>query len=594
MLAVVALAAMVAPVLGAAEAAAAGRTRIHGAIHPAVSRKLAEVAAVGSSAQAYARIRELWQTWEIADPAQVEAAIAAIAADGTLSPPVRVYAATLEAYARRRRGDLEGAKRQIAALGFISQWLVVGPFENDNKSGMAERFRPEHELSEPVVFDRSFEGKERPVRWRRSPAVHPYGYLDLGAMMRPQRDICAFATTYLRGRPRDLSLWVGVSGAFKLYWNDRLVLEEEAYRQLDADRRAVHVRLHEGFNRITVKLCGDESPPGLALRVAERDGSVARDLTVAASEEAGTEAAARMRDRKATGRGTPTAAGARGAQGRRRVSGPLDLFEKDLAATPTDPELLERFARYLTVTGGDAEASHQARDLARRAAEAAPTVDRLLLAATLAEDRNGQRGWIEQAASLAKTPEQRAAALLARARLARGGPNWREAFPLYAELLHLDPTNIPATLGEVDLYVEAGLKRTALALLERAVAAQPTTVALLRALAGQLRALGRDTEAAEVEARYAALRFDDGGYLAAQLRLAVARRDTAGAKRWAARLLASEPASMWAHGEVARSQLALSSSTEAVATYQRALEISPDDVSTLRALSDVYGVLGQR
>ena len=68
------------------------------------------------------------------------------------------------------------------------------------------------------------------------------------------------------------------------------------------------------------------------------------------------------------------------------------------------------------------------------------------------------------------------------------------------ELLRLEPHSVPGLLGEVDLYVEAGLKRTALTRLERAVAAQPTTVALLRALAGQLRALGRDTEAAEGEA----------------------------------------------------------------------------------------------
>ena len=90
--------------------------------------------------------------------------------------------------------------------------------------------------------------------------------------------------------------------------------------------------------------------------------------------------------------------------------------------------------------------------------------------------------------------------LLAQAQLARTGTNWRDAVPIYEKILAIDPDNVGATLGRVELYDEAGLKRTALATLERAVARQPHSVALLRVYAGQLRALGRDTEAAEIEA----------------------------------------------------------------------------------------------
>ena len=50
----------------------------------------------------------------------------------------------------------------------------------------------------------------------------------------------------------------------------------------------------------------------------------------------------------------------------------------------------------------------------------------------------------------------------------------------------------------------------------------------LWAMAAELRSLGRDTEAAEAEGRYAALRFDDSAFLSQQVELAVARRDTPG------------------------------------------------------------------
>src|SRR6185312_8547384 len=251
------------------------------------------------------------------------------------------------------------------------------------------------------------------------------------------------------------------------------------------------------------------------------------------------------------------------------------------------PAALEAFARYLAMTGGDSRPEHRSRDLARRAAEAEPTVKRLLLAGQLAEGRNQEREWIEKAA--AKADPHDVDVLLAQAQLARTGTNWRDAVPIFEKILAIDPDHMSATLGLVELYVEAGLKRTALATLERAVARQPQSVSLLRVYAGQLRALGRDTDAAEVEARYAGLRFDDATFLDQQVELAIARRDNAGAERWLDRFMKSEPDSAFAQGVAAHTYRALGQRTRAVAAYQRALALAPEDVPTLRALSDLYG-----
>jgi cellulose synthase operon protein C len=555
---------------------------LHGSVHPEVTRRT-DAARRAPAHQAYAELRLLWQAWDEADPAQVEAALGALAADRSVAAPVRVYAGVLEAYARRRRGDLEGAKRQLASLGFVSDWFVIGPFDNDNRTGLAQKALVEDELAQPIVLDRAYQGKTRGVSWRRAPDVHRYGFLDLGAMIRPVRDVCAYATTYVRApRPKPITVWFGLAGAGKLWHDDALVATDEGYRDLDAERRAVTLSLRDGFNRITVKVCGDDAAPALALRFGAADGAPDPDLEVAATEAASTSAARSGSAQKASAKG--------------RVNGPLDTFDEALATAgdKADPALLESFARYLYVTGGDADATHQARDLARRAAEAAPTVDRLLLAARLAEDRNGVRRYLAQAEPLAKAGEDRLRWLLLQARWLRAGPNPREAFPLYAEALRIDRGSIEALLGEVDLYVEAGLARTALTTLERASEAQPQAVALLRNLASQLRGLGRDTEAAEVEGRYAGLRFDDGGYLKDQLDLAVARRDGEGAKRWAARLLEAEPASTWAQAEVARARLALGDRPGAIAAYEAALEVAPEDVPVLRALSDLYATAGRR
>ncbi len=568
--------------------AGAGHAQAPLPIDPEIDALTSELSSAPSH-RAYAALRKIWQRWEDAHPDHVENALVAAREDQGLAAPVRVYAGVLEAYARRRRGDLAGATRLLLELGYVKRWLMVGPFANDNRSGLGAKHIIEGELEQPVMLDRSFVGLERAVRWRELPDVHRYGYVDFGAHLRPNRDVCVFATTYVKSTEKQLSLWVGNTGAFRLYFNDALVLEDAAYRQLDADRRAVIVTPHAGYNRITAKVCADESPPALTLRVGKADGAAlpigAGGTEVATSVEAGTEAAAAQKSAPVAK--APPRVGA----------GPLQVFEGVLAQQKdkTDAATLAAFAEYLLITGGDAEGSHQARDYARRAADAEPTVPRLLLAARLAEDRNGARAFVERAEKLGPfTARDQVALLLAKAQLTRAGPNPRTAISLYDDVLAVEPHNAEAVLGKVDLFSDAGLHRTALTTLEQADARFPHSVALLRGLSSKLRELGRDVEAREVEARYAALRFDDGGFLKMHLELAAARGDAAGARRWARRMLDVEPASVWAQTEIAKAELTLGEPSAAVARYKEALNIAPEDVALLRQLSDLYGRLGQR
>lgn len=565
----------------------AARAELPGTIDGELAR-LQQRLTQAKSYDAYTLLRLTWQRWEEANPDHVENALAAARQSAALSPAARVYAGVLEAYARRRRGDLAGAKRRLLELGYVRDWLIVGPFANDNRSGLAARHVIEQELEQPVMLDRSYSGRARAVRWWQIPDVHPYGYLDFGAHLRPNRDVCAFATTYVETTEKKISLWAGATGAFRLYFNDELVLEDKTYRSLDADRRAVVVTPHAGFNRITAKVCGDEASPALSLRVGAADGAalaLGKAVKTSTALAAGTSASSAMKQ-----------AGKKKASSQ-AGGGPLQALEAALAAAGGSPsaQLLESYASYLLVTGGDSDTSHEARDFARRAANLAPTVDRLILAAKLAEDRNGARRFVARAAKVENPSEhERIAVMLAEALVVRSGANPRDAFRLYEDVLALEPTNTEAILGKVDLYVDAGLNRTALKTLEKANQARPKSVALLRALSSQLRELRLDRRAREIESRYAALRFDDGGFLRMQLDLAAARGDASGVARWQRRLIAVEPGSVWAHREIATALLKLGKPASAIAAYEQALVIAPEDIVTMRALSDLYGRLGKR
>jgi cellulose synthase operon protein C len=548
--------------------------------------RLSDEVVRGGMPLGYVPLRQLWSEWDQGDPAEVEAHLAALAKDSRVAAPLRVYAGLLEAYARRRRGDLTGATSRIQKLGFVGRWIVSGPFDNEGKDGLDRAFGPEEEMADPLVMGRTYDGKERRVGNRIAPDVFPYAWVDFSALLRPEEKICAYATTFVRhakatDRARPFSVWIGSSGASKVFFDGAEVLKDPKYRDLDSDRHGVRLTMRSGWHRLSIKVCGDETAPMFSLRLADERGAPDPDLEadpdVAHAREA---AAARYRKGEAI---TPPV-----------VTGAVPAFEK--LAARGDAAALEAYARWLVLTQSDDPAENRARELAFRAAQKSPTTARCLLAGELAENRNQRAVWIDRAEAIASRGaplEDRIAALLARAGHTRTGANFRDAIPYYDRVLALDPDNVPANLARVELYSEAGLRETALAFLDRTLARRPRSVALLRATAAALRDVGRITEAEEMTDRYAALRFDDSSVVEDRIELALARRDGASAARWIDRLLETNPDNPRALAVAARAYIALGDRPKAVAMHRKSLDLAPEDVSAMRALADVYALGGQ-
>jgi tetratricopeptide (TPR) repeat protein/transglutaminase-like putative cysteine protease len=534
-------------------------------------------------AERYAALRRLWLEWDQGDPAQVEEALREVAESPTQPPPIQVYAKLLGAYGRRRRGDVDGARKAIAELGYVTAFEVAGSFDNEGKTGLARTYEPEVDGPLPEA-GKTYDGKERRVSWRRSQAFAPFGWVDTGELVRPTENVCVYASTWLRdkklgaGQSRTVTLWAGSAGAMRVWFDGTVALEDAKYRDYDAERHAATVTLRGGWARVLVKVCGDGTAPIFALRVGDARGAPDRSIEVSVRPD-GVDAARKP---------APKAAGA--------IKGPLAMLED--AAKGGDPARLEALARYLVLTQSDDPADRAAREAATKAAKAAPTIRRLLLASALAEDRNQTDEWISKAEALARKPgvssEDRVSVLLARAGHARTSLNWRDAMPFYESALAIDPDDVTAGLARAELYSEAGMHQTALGVLQSALQRRPKSVALVRALSSTLRQLGRITEADEAEERYAALRFDDAVFLRNRVELAIARRDKADAGRWLDRLLSIAPDDGERLGEVAHYQTQIGERTRAIATYKRALDLAPEDVETMKALADLYAMGGQR
>jgi tetratricopeptide (TPR) repeat protein/transglutaminase-like putative cysteine protease len=556
--------------------------RADGAIDPEVERLSGRVGAAKGWEKQVALL-ELFSLWDQADPRQIEQVLAATAADKSLPAPTRVYATILVAKARERRGDTAGAAKRMGELGFIDRWLFVGPFDNQNREGFGAPFQPEAELTEPIVPGRSFDGKLRPVRFRNTEG-RGGAVFDFGDWVRPREEACGYAVSILTAKPgtkadRPVSFFFGTGGAFKAWLNGKPLVEDKGVRAFDFDRFAAGVSLAPGKNRLTVKVCNDIAAPVLAVRLADAQGNpdLGWSFSDDPSDTAGNAVAKELK---------PNA----------KVVGIVQALDASTAGAKASARELEAYARYLSITGGSPRGSHTARDLATRAAKAEPSWQRALLASRLVENANGARVWIDEAAGLVGKgdPRGQVAVLLAKAELARAGINPSDARPLYEEVLALDPANVPARLGKASLFAAAGLPRTALGALEEGVTRSPASVALLRAYAEQLRSLGRNAEADEVDAKWFAFRSDDPGFVVRRLDRAVASGDKKAADRWIARLERVEPDAIYARLVIARAYRSLGEPLKSRLALESALDLAPEDQHTLRALADLAGEEGNR
>jgi tetratricopeptide (TPR) repeat protein len=534
------------------------------------------------SERAYAHVRQLWSLWGETDPDVVEEALVQVASSPRLAPPVRAYAEFFLSRSQTRRGDLAGARASVKNLGYVTDWLVAGPFDNEGKAGLDTEVGPETHWDRAILPGQVYTGKERPVAYRATPSgAFPHGWLDGGALFRPDQNICYVATTFLTTETKQtLSLWLGNSGAVKWFIDGVEVLKDPAVRGYDADRHGILVEMAAGVHNVSVKLCGQNNAPVVSLRVAQKNGAGPAPKGVSTSN--------------ALEQSSLSVANHRAVRVLATNLGPLAKLRAQAEQRRASPAALDAFADYLVHTVSDDPAVHQARDVAKQAAEQAPTVERLLFAGELSEDYNQERAWLARAERLHGNKPPTLELSLARARVERSGLNWRDAFPHYRDALKLNPRSYAALRGVVELYNEVGLRHTALRALEDALREEPNAVNVLNMYASQLTALGFHAEAELVEARYATLRFDDTAFLSSRVELGLAQRDRAAVEHWVNRLLALSPDNQWAYGVAAQAYRQLGQPERARTTLEEALRLAPEDVSTLRALSDLFGELGER
>jgi tetratricopeptide (TPR) repeat protein len=288
-------------------------------------------------------------------------------------------------YLYTKRGDVEKAERALARFNPVDDWTVIGPFDNEGKSGFDEVYPPEKELNLSAAYD----GKERPVRWRRIPYPPPGGFLDLRQMMRPEDFGCAYLVTSVRS-PDERTVYVsmGTSGAYKVWLNGEFVAENHAYRDGYFDQDMAPVRLRAGENLLLIKLCGDDIGWTVGCRFLEENGKPITGLTYSS------EPAAIATAKRTTGGPAPAVSAG--------ILGGRDYFNDAIMTGSEDPFAYYYAAMYHQLYGDADRTDELPKTLALTAAQLRPRyADFHYFAGLFEPDENKSRAEFEKTTALA-------------------------------------------------------------------------------------------------------------------------------------------------------------------------------------------------
>ena len=177
-----------------------------------------------------------------------------------------------------KNGKLNEAATSAGKMGFVEDYLFIGPFENEEETG----FNAVYDVEKELDFDKAYTGKQGQNQWFITAAYPVWGWVDMSALFRLDEDTLSYALTFINSpQKQDILLKLGSDGAVKVWLNDRLVISSDCYRGLYLDQNITPVRLRQGWNKVLIKVCQKAGPWRFMLRLTDTAGNAISNLNYA-------------------------------------------------------------------------------------------------------------------------------------------------------------------------------------------------------------------------------------------------------------------------------------------------------------------------
>lgn len=164
----------------------------------------------------------------------------------------------------------------VRHFGLLTEWKIIGPFDNKDQKGFDVPYPPESELK----FDAAYEGMKGEVRWQSIAAEDAMGKIDIAKQVAPHKGAVMYMYTEYEAREAG-EVWfrLATPNAWKLWVNDDLAFARgEYHRGMRWDQYRVKVSLRQGNNRLLFKILQNEQTQdwaqtyALQFRVCDGEG----------------------------------------------------------------------------------------------------------------------------------------------------------------------------------------------------------------------------------------------------------------------------------------------------------------------------------
>jgi hypothetical protein len=194
--------------------------------------------------------------------------------------------------ALRKAGETVDISRHF---GFVSSWMIAGPFDNREEKGFAVAYAPEAEITaDGPDLAREYDGMDaKKVRWQAIETGDDFGVVDIAKQIENYKGSAMYASAvWNSSAAQTLQVRLGTPNAWKLWVNGKLVFEREEYhRSSQMDQYAVPISLQAGRNTIALKICQNEQTQDWAqkyqyqLRICDTTGAGVLPVTAAAATQ---------------------------------------------------------------------------------------------------------------------------------------------------------------------------------------------------------------------------------------------------------------------------------------------------------------------
>jgi len=179
--------------------------------------------------------------------------------------------------------DLKKALFYYDKIDAITDWMLIGPFDNISASGFDKIYPPEEKFDTAQTY---FGKNDITIKWFNIPQIRYDKWIDLRRYY-PDDNAVFYGNTFIYSPEKQtVDLRVGTSGALKVFLNDELMVACFDENNNGYDTYSVRTTLQKGWNRLLIK-CGysEITQCNFAVRLTDPQGQPISNLEISTAPQ---------------------------------------------------------------------------------------------------------------------------------------------------------------------------------------------------------------------------------------------------------------------------------------------------------------------